>query len=201
MVCIDVHILWRTTVTYKSPLGANYGWIVNQDFHYVSRELDEETHASLALSEVLNDPELYKIQRTLGYPVILRVLVGKYTIHVRVYNRKDVETKPDRLVSRLAERDPAAYMIFNPAGGMELVNEVLREKAQGHIPKYYADRRFSTNRLKALDGLEVQLKSAHPEKYGLNKPSQPLQPEEEWVTVIDRDSPSLEPVTIEMRPT
>ena len=201
MVCIDAHILWRKTVSYKSPLGANYGWIVNQDFHYVSRELDKETHAALAVSEVLNDPELYKIQRTLGYPVVLRVLVGKYTLHVRVYSRKDVETKPDRLASRLGESDHAAYMIFNPAGGMELVDDNLRERAQGHMPKYYADRRLNNNRRKALDGLEAQLKSAHPEKYALNVPSRPLQSEEEWVTIIDRDSPSLEPDTIEMRPT
>lgn len=185
-------------MTNKSPLGNNHGWVTHLDFTYTPRDLDQQTHALLALSAVLQDPELFKIERTLGYAVVLRVLVGKYTLHIRIYKRDDVEKHPDNLPSRMAERDAGAFMIFSPAGGLELLEGSLRERAQSHRPQFYADRRLSPNRILALDNMESQLRSSVPEKYGMPKASIPL-PHEEWVEVDDREAPSLEPATDDTR--
>jgi hypothetical protein len=180
-------------VKYRSPLGANHGWVVSQDFHYVSRELDEVSHSQLALAAVLHDPELLKIQKTLGYPVILRVVVGKYTLSVRIYSRRDVETRPDKLASRLGERDQAAFMIFGNSGTLELLEGTLREHAQGHRPQFYADRRLSDLRVEQLDNFEAQLETSLPKRFGQPNPANPFEKDNDYVVIDMRESPSLEP--------
>lgn len=177
----------------KSPLGANYGWVVSKDHHYAPRDLDEDVHNPLAIFAVLNDVELMKIEKVLGYPVILAIKVGKTTLSVRIYNRKDVATRPDRLPSRMASRDTSAFLTFNDTGGLELVEGVLRESAQGHTPTFYADRLLSPQRREQLQAMERQLTSAPMKKLGLPRADKPLQGDEEWTTVVLTDAPSLEP--------
>ena len=152
---------------YTSPLGSNYGWIVAQDTAYVSRDLHSNVHAQLALAAAALDPTLSKIQKTLGYSVILRVLVGKYTISLRIYSRHEVEKRPDNLASRMGSPDPGTYLMFNPDGGLEFVDERLRERAQGHRPKFYADRRLDANSLQQLNDIERQILNPSLDTLGL----------------------------------
>lgn len=179
-------------MSYRSPLGNNYGWVVSKDHHFAPRDVTQEIHDTLAITAVVQDPELAQIEAVLGYKVILAVKVGKYTIHVRVYKLSDVERKPDNLPSRMGYRDDSAFMTFNGHGGVTLVEGRLREMAQGHTPVIYADRRFSPNKVQAMDGMQAQFTGSLPAKIGLPRASKPLQPEEEWVEIGAKEPPTLE---------
>jgi hypothetical protein len=180
-------------VSYRSPLGNNYGWNVNAEHRYVSRELDEANHSTLAVCAVAQDPELSKIEQTLGHRVILAVKLGKYTMHVRIYKLEQVERKPDNLPSRMAQRDTSAFMVFNNHGGVEMLEGRLREMAQGSVPAFYADRRLSPQKVQAMDGMQVQLTGTMPAKFGLPRAAAPLSEDEELVEVpLGPEPPSLE---------
>lgn len=180
-------------MNHRSPLGNNYGWIVNTDRRYASRELGEADHGALAVCAVVQDPELSKIEQVLGFKVILAVKLGRQTLHVRVYKLHDVETKPDNLASRMAQRDTDTFMVFNSNGGVDILEGRLRDMAQGSIPAFYAERRLSPQRVQAMDGMQAQLTGVVPPKFGMPRAPAPL-PEEEWVEIGKPEPPSLEPV-------
>lgn len=184
-------------MSHRSPLGNNYGWVTTKDHHYASRNLSEAQHDVLAVSAVVQDPDLSKIEKALGFPVILAVKLGVRTIHVRVYKRVDVEKRPDNLASRMAQRDDAAFMTFNSNGGLELVEGQLRHQAQGHTPLYYADRVFSPKQVDALDRMQALYTGTIRTKIGLPQAAAPL--EEEWVEDDAVEPPTLEPAPINSR--
>lgn len=186
-------------MSIRSPLGNNYGWIVNTDHRFTPRDLNHELHGVLAIAAVVQDPELSKIEKVLGYPVILAVRLGTRTISVRIYKRKDVETRPDNLASRVAEQDFSAYMVFNDSGGLTLLEGRLRELAQGHAPAFYADRVLSPRQVIGLDGLQAQFTGNVPRQMGLPKPGAPLSEVEGWVEDDLPEPPTLEPATNSMR--
>lgn len=179
-------------MSYRSPLGTNYGWRVTADQRYISRELSETDHATLAVCAVVQDPELSKIEKALGYKVILAVKLGKDTMHVRVYKLDDVERRPDNLSSKMAHRDTSAFMTFNSTGGFDLLEGRLRDMAQGHTPAFYADRRLSPQRVQALNGMQLQLTGTLPPKWALPKAAPPITTEMEEVD-LKPEPPSLEP--------
>jgi len=181
-------------VSYRSPLGNNYGWVVNQDHRFSPRELDEANHDALAVCAVVQDPELSKIERALGYKVILSVKVGKYTMHVRVYKLDDVERKPDNLPSRMAQRDTSTFLTFNTNGGVDILEGRLRDMAQGCVPAFYAERRLSPQRVQAMDGMQAQLTGKIPPKFGIPRGAAPLSEDEELVEVGKPEPPTLESV-------
>lgn len=180
-------------MSYRSPLGNNYAWTVTADHRYVSRELSEADHAALAVVAVAQDPELRKIQQEMGCRVILAVRLGKYTMNVRIYKLEQVERRPDNLPSRMAQRDTAAFMVFNETGGVDLLEGRLRDMAQGSVPALYADRRLNPQKVQALNGMQLQLTGYLPKSWGLPKASAPLSDDEELVEVGKPEPPTLEP--------
>lgn len=178
----------------KSPLGANYGWAVSQDHYYSPRDLDQDAHDGLAVFAALNDLELMKVEKTLGYEVILALLLGKYTLHLRIYKKKDVIERPDKLPSKLLHKDPATFLMFNEQNALEIIEGDLRERAQGHTPTFYAARLLSPQRREQLAAMDCQLNSIPMNKVGLPKTDKPLE-NDGWVEVIFSDGPPLEPDT------
>lgn len=141
----------------KSPLGDNTDWVVNSDRQYGSRELDQATHDMLALAAVALDPELSQIEHALSGRVIVAIRVGKRTLHVRIYDRREVESKPDRLASRSAYPDTDAYIVFDlTTNAPKLLDDQMRMDAQGHRPMIYGDRRLSQERVYDLDQLQAK---------------------------------------------
>ncbi|WJJ55215.1 hypothetical protein [Xanthomonas phage RTH11] len=147
----------------NSPLGNNTSWVVNSDRQYVSRELDQPTHDALALAAVFLDPELVLLERQLKHRVIIGLKIGKRTLHIRVYNRMEVEQRPDRMASRMAHRDTYTYVGFDVDGHLVPIEGDLREAAQGHSPHFYGDRRLTPERIAELDVLQetFQVKKVH----------------------------------------
>lgn len=140
----------------KSPLGDNTNWVVNSDRHYTSRELDQATHDMLALVAVSFDPELMCIEDKLGERVIVGIRLGKRTLHIRVYSRRDVEEHPDAMASRSAYPDTDAYVIFDVTTGYpKLIDGDLRMKAQAQRPMIYGDRRLNSERVLELDQIQA----------------------------------------------
>ena len=141
----------------KSPLGDNTDWVVNADRQYASRELDQATHDMLAVAAVALDPELSQIERSYPERVIVAVRVGKRTLHIRVYNRDEVERRPDEMASRTAYRDTYAYIAFDLNDNKpKLLEGQFREDAQGHRPMLYGDRRLSAERVYELDQIQAK---------------------------------------------
>lgn len=144
-------------MSVKSPLGVNYGWLVTQDHYFTPRDISGEARVALAISAVLADPELRKIESVLKHRVVLAVDVGQFTLHVRIYDHHAVGKKADRLVSRSGAYDSATYLVFTPQGGLEAASGDLLDNAKTHVPLYYAVRRLSPSRQQTLDALQVQL--------------------------------------------
>jgi len=131
--------------------------VVNTDRHYASRELDQPTHDMLALVAVALDPELSQMERFFPERVILAVRVGKRTLHIRAYNRDEVERRPDEMASRSAYRDTYTYIAFDLHDNKpKLLEGQLRDDAQGHRPMLYGDRRLSAERVYELDQLQAK---------------------------------------------
>lgn len=175
-----------------SPLGSNYGWITPQDHTYGSRELTPELHDVLAVAVMASDPEVQKLERNLGYKVILAVLVGTNTLDLRIYKYDRVVKHPDNLASRLHGRAEHTFMIFNDKGGLEVLEGEIRMRAQGSAPEFYAGRRLSPQRVATVDALQSQFSGRLPSKIGLPDVGAPLE-EEVWDSGRQTFDQSLEP--------
>ncbi len=174
----------------QHPLGHNYQWVVHKDHHFAPRELTADLHDVLTTVVVAQDRHLSKIEQVLGHQVVLAVRLGVRTVHVRVYDLEKTKKTTIDLPSRLGQEDSDTYVVFNPAGGVEVVHGLIRERARGQMPVFYADRALSPNQVEDLDRLQTQFCGRVPKHLGQPKPSQPL---DEWEVVDMRESPSLEP--------
>lgn len=178
----------------QHSLGHNYGWVVSTDQGYVSRELTTDMHDVLACMAIAQEPQMAKLSQALGFPVIIAVRLGVRSLHTRVYNLKDVEKGSDCLPSRMHGRDDFTYLQYNEAGGLVVVEGLLRERAQRHTPVLYADRRLTPNQVKALDGLQIQISGRLHTSVGLPRAETPIEAAE-WEH-NEPHTPSLEPVTL-----
>lgn len=138
--------------------AANHSWVVHRDLRYISRNLTPEDHDRLALYVVTRDPELFGIHTTLNYRPLLGVIVGKRTIHVRVYNLDEMQRKPDMLASRMGLVDNATYIRFDK-NQPYVVHGEQRYVAKGESPDFVAEKILSPAAAAALDNaLELQEK-------------------------------------------
>lgn len=139
--------------------AANHSWVVHRDLRYVSRNLTPEDHDKLAMFVVSRDPELFGIHSTLPYKPMLAVVVGKRTIHVRVYDVEAMQKKPDMLASRLGTIDGATYIQFDAKNQPVVVQGEQRYVASGESPIFVAEKALSPSAAAALDNaLELQQK-------------------------------------------
>lgn len=136
--------------------AANHSWVVHRDLRYISRNLTPEDHDRLALYVVSRDPELYGIHTTVNYQPMLGVVVGKRTIHVRVYNLDAMKKKPDMLASRLGLIDNASYILFDHRHEPYVVHGEQRYVASGESPEFVAEKYLSPATVAALDNALVQ---------------------------------------------
>lgn len=173
----------------NSPLGNNYDWVSNKDHRFAPRDIEQDVHDAMVIALLKDEPEILKIERTLGHKVVLAIRMGQHTLHLRVYNRRQVETKPDNLASRLAERDPATFLTFSDTGALVLLEGDQRWAAQGHSPELYADRRLSPTRKLAIDVLQYQFAGTGMEISVPPTPSAPLKVE----ALGYGQAPALEP--------
>lgn len=162
----------------NSPLGENYGWVTTKDHRYSPRDTTQAVHDAMVIELLKDEPDVLDIETSLDHKVVLAVRLGMHTIHMRVYNRRQVETKPDNLASRLAEPDPATFLIFNDSGTLELLEGERRWAAQGHSPELYADRRLAPIRKIKLDMLQHQFTQVVLDSSDAPTPSAPLVGEE-----------------------
>lgn len=141
--------------------AANHSWVVHRDLRYISRNLTPDDHDQLALYVVRRDPELFGLRTSTGYRPMLGVIVGKRTIHVRVYNLDAMERKPDMLASRLGLIDGASYILFDNKGQPFVVHGEQRYVASGESPDFVAEKFLTPAAAAALDmALEQQPKLA-----------------------------------------
>lgn len=164
----------------RPPLGSNYGWYVTTDHMYSPRGVNSDIHSTLALSAVSLDTKLMVLQETLGHPVALGVTVGKSTMHLRVYDFSAVKSRPDRLASRMAVADSEtiAYMVFNKAGGLEILVGQERLDVAGHSPVFHATRALNPALIASLDNLQTQFTGQPVERLGVPETQTPLEAEE-----------------------
>lgn len=176
----------------QHPLGHNYHWVVHKDHHFVPRELTADLHDVLTTVVVAQDRHLSRIEQTLGHRVVLAVRLGMRTVHIRVYDLENTRKNTIDLPSRLGSPDSDTYVIFNPAGGVEVVHGLIRERARGQMPVFYAHRTLSPNQASDLDRLQTQFCGRVSKHLGQPRPTPPL---EEWEVVDMREPPTLEPET------
>lgn len=178
----------------QHSLGHNYGWVVSTDQGYASRELTTEMHDVLACMAIAQESQMAKLSQALGFPIVIGVRLGVRSLHTRVYNLKDLEKGSDCLPSRMNGRDNLTYLQYNDAGGLVVVEGLLRERAQGHTPVLYADRRLSPNQVRVLDGLQAQISGRLHKSVGLPRAEVPTDTTE-WED-NEPPAPSLEPVAL-----
>lgn len=177
----------------RPPLGSNYGWYVTTDHMYSPRGVNSDIHSTVALSAVSLDTKLMSLQETLGHPVALGVTVGKTTMHLRVYDFSAVKSRPDQLTSRLAVADSetVAYMVFNKAGGLEILVGKERHDVAGHAPLFHATRVLNPATVASLDNLQAQFTGQPVSRLGMPESQTPIEVEE-LVDLYPVEPPTLE---------
>ena len=175
----------------QHPLGHNYQWVVSKDHAYSPRGLTRDLHDVLVTMVVAQDRHLSALPQTMDRRVALSVLLGVRTLHVRIYDLAKAEKSGHvDLPSRTVGTDPATYVGFNEAGGVDVITGVLRERLRGQMPLYYADRRLSPQQLENLDRLQTQFDGRIPQHLIVPRAAAPLEEDED---LLERPSPTLEP--------
>ncbi|QVD49113.1 hypothetical protein LUCX_43 [Xanthomonas phage vB_XciM_LucasX] len=145
----------------QRPFRTNTDWVVSSEHDFTPRGVEEEVHFALAQYLIHRDPELASLQYHLGLPIILRMEIGKRTIHLRVYDKNKLLNNPDRLASRRAEPDSALFLEFGPLDSpVPTISKLpleYRLDAQSQVPMMYAVRRMSNDQVLQLNDIQAKL--------------------------------------------